>query len=226
MMAAGFLCSSVIFLLFGASFFTLVFRGLDGHVWIEEVFRHLPAGQVGFLIFLNVAIFLLAFFLDFFEIAFIVLPLIGPIARGMGVDMVWLAVVLAVNLQTSFMHPPIWHCPLQLAQRDASNRGDRQHLLGRRCRHRRYRAGNGECSEPAALSKDITAGNCHLSTSQWTAGNSRASMVVVGTRMNQSAVLDCRCPLILSSRNADDISSLPHRPDRAARPPLALPAGS
>jgi tripartite ATP-independent transporter DctM subunit len=106
MMAAGILCSSVIFLLFGASFFTLVFRGLEGHVWIEEVFRHLPAGQIGFLIILNVAIFLLAFFLDFFEIAFIVLPLIGPIARGMGVDMVWLAVVIAVNLQTSFMHPP------------------------------------------------------------------------------------------------------------------------
>ena len=106
MMAAGILCSCVIFLLFGASFFTLVFRGLDGHVWIEELFRHLPAGHTGFLIVLNVAIFLLAFFLDFFEIAFIVLPLIGPIAKARGVDMVWLAVLLAVNLQTSFMHPP------------------------------------------------------------------------------------------------------------------------
>ncbi len=106
MMAAGILCSCVIFLLFGASFFTLVFRGLDGHLWIEDLFGHLPAGQVGFLIALNIAIFLLAFFLDFFEIAFIVLPLIGPIAKAMGVDMVWLAVLLAVNLQTSFMHPP------------------------------------------------------------------------------------------------------------------------
>lgn len=106
MMAAGILCSCVIFLLFGASFFTLVFRGLDGHLWIEDLFRHLPAGQIGFLIVLNIAIFLLAFFLDFFEIAFIVLPLIGPIAKAMGVDMVWLAVLLAVNLQTSFMHPP------------------------------------------------------------------------------------------------------------------------
>jgi len=106
LMAAGILCSCVTFLLFGASFFTLVFRGFDGHVWIEELFKHLPAGQTGFLIVLNIAIFLLAFFLDFFEIAFIVLPLIGPIARAMGVDMAWLAVLLAVNLQTSFMHPP------------------------------------------------------------------------------------------------------------------------
>lgn len=106
MMAAGLLCSSVIFLLFGASFFTLVFRGLDGHLWIEELFKHLPAGQMGFLVVLNAAIFLLAFFLDFFEIAFIVLPLVAPIARSIGVDMVWLAVLLAVNLQTSFMHPP------------------------------------------------------------------------------------------------------------------------
>ena len=99
-------CSGLIFLLFGASFFTLVFRGLDGQVWIESLFAHLPAGQLGFLVFVNVAIFFLAFFLDFFEIAFIVLPLIGPVARKLGIDMTWLAVLLAVNLQTSFMHPP------------------------------------------------------------------------------------------------------------------------
>jgi tripartite ATP-independent transporter DctM subunit len=104
--AAGILCSSVIFLLLGASFFTLVFRGLDGHQWIEGLFRHVPAGQIGFLLFINAAIFILAFFLDFFEIAFIVLPLIAPIARSTGIDMVWLTVLLAVNLQTSFMHPP------------------------------------------------------------------------------------------------------------------------
>lgn len=90
----------------GASFFTLVFRGLDGQVWIESLFRHIPAGQIGFILFINVAIFFLAFFLDFFEIAFIVLPLIAPVARQLGIDMVWLTVLLAVNLQTSFMHPP------------------------------------------------------------------------------------------------------------------------
>lgn len=103
---AGVLCSCVVFLLLGASFFTLVFRGLNGHLWIEDIFQHVPAGQMGFLVAVNAAVFGLAFFLDFFEIAFIVLPLIAPIAHKSGVDMVWLAVLLAVNLQTSFMHPP------------------------------------------------------------------------------------------------------------------------
>jgi tripartite ATP-independent transporter DctM subunit len=104
--ATGILCSCVLFLLFGASFFMLVFRGLDGHLWIESLFEHLPAGQLGFLVFTNIGIFLLAFFLDFFEISFIVLPLIAPVAQKLGIDMTWLAVLIAVNLQTSFMHPP------------------------------------------------------------------------------------------------------------------------
>jgi TRAP-type mannitol/chloroaromatic compound transport system permease large subunit len=103
---AGILVSCVSFLLLGSSFFTLVFRGLNGHVWIESMFQHIPAGQVGFLIFVNLGIFFLAFFLDFFEIAFIVLPLIAPIAHKSGVDMIWLTILIAVNLQTSFMHPP------------------------------------------------------------------------------------------------------------------------
>lgn len=103
---AGILCSCVIFLLLGSSFFTLVFRGLNGHIWIESLFQHIPAGHVGFLLFINLGIFCLAFFLDFFEIAFIVLPLIAPIAHKTGIDMVWLTILLAVNLQTSFMHPP------------------------------------------------------------------------------------------------------------------------
>jgi tripartite ATP-independent transporter DctM subunit len=103
---AGILVSCVIFLLLGSSFFTLVFRGLNGHVWIESMFQHIPAGQVGFLIFVNLGIFFLAFFLDFFEIAFIVLPLIAPIAHKSGVDMIWLTILIAVNLQTSFLHPP------------------------------------------------------------------------------------------------------------------------
>lgn len=106
MVAAGVLCSGLLFLLFGASFFTLVFRGIDGQVWIESMFQHLPAGQLGFLVLINIAVFFIAFFLDFFEIAFIVLPLIAPVARKLGIDMTWLAVLLAVNLQTSFMHPP------------------------------------------------------------------------------------------------------------------------
>ncbi len=104
--STGVLCSSVIFLLLGASFFTLVFRGFDGQVWIEGLFSHLPQGQVPFLAAVALGIFLLGFFLDFFEIAFIVVPLITPVARKLGVDMVWLTVMIAVVLQTSFMHPP------------------------------------------------------------------------------------------------------------------------
>jgi len=106
METTGILCSCVLFLLFGASFFSLVLRGLDGQEWIESLFAHIPAGRLGFLIFVNVAIFFLAFFLDFFEIAFIVLPLVAPIAAKLGIDMTWFAVLIAVNLQTSFMHPP------------------------------------------------------------------------------------------------------------------------
>lgn len=106
METTGILCSCVLFLLFGASFFTLVLRGLDGQQWIESLFTHIPAGQLGFLLFVNVAVFLLAFFLDFFEIGFIVLPLVEPVAVKLGIDMTWFAVLLAVNLQTSFMHPP------------------------------------------------------------------------------------------------------------------------
>jgi tripartite ATP-independent transporter DctM subunit len=104
--STGVLCSSVIFLLLGASFFTLVFRGYDGQVWIEGIFKHLPQGQQPFLLAVVLGIFLLGFFLDFFEIAFIVVPLITPVARKLGVDMVWLTVMIAVVLQTSFMHPP------------------------------------------------------------------------------------------------------------------------
>lgn len=103
---SGVLCCGLMFLLFGASFFTLVFRGLSGHDWVEALFQQGPGGQLGFILFLNVAVFLLAFVLDFFEIAFIVLPLVAPVAHKLGVDMVWLTVLLAVNLQTSFMHPP------------------------------------------------------------------------------------------------------------------------
>ncbi len=106
MTVTGILCSGIIFLLLGASFFTLVFRGLDGQVWVESLFKNIPGGNVGFILFINVAIFFLAFFLDFFEIALIVLPLIAPVARQLNIDMVWLTVLLAVNLQTSFMHPP------------------------------------------------------------------------------------------------------------------------
>jgi tripartite ATP-independent transporter DctM subunit len=96
----------VIYILIGATVFSLVFQGVDGAIWIEHLLSHLPGGQLGFLIFTQIFIFLLAFFLDFFEIAFIVLPLLAPVAIKLGIDMVWFGVLICVNVQTSFMHPP------------------------------------------------------------------------------------------------------------------------
>ncbi len=96
----------VMFILIGATVFSLVFQGVDGSLWIEHLLSGLPGGQVGFLIFVNVFVFFLAFFLDFFEIAFIVIPLLAPVAAKLGIDLVWFGVLLCVNMQTSFMHPP------------------------------------------------------------------------------------------------------------------------
>ncbi|MBI3045623.1 MAG: TRAP transporter large permease subunit [Betaproteobacteria bacterium] len=96
----------VIFILIGATVFGLVFRGVDGDLWVEEMLTSLPGGQVGFLVAVNLFIFVLAFFLDFFEIAFIVIPLLAPVAAKLGIDLIWFGVLIGANLQTSFMHPP------------------------------------------------------------------------------------------------------------------------
>ncbi len=100
------LSSMVIFLLIGATAFSLVFRGLDGDVWIEELLTGLPGGKVGLLIVANLVIFVLGFFIDFFEIAFIILPLLVPAAKILGIDLVWFGVMIGMNLQTSFLTPP------------------------------------------------------------------------------------------------------------------------
>lgn len=100
------LTAMVVFILIGSRVFSMVFQGVDGARWVEHMLSDLPGGQVGFLIVVNVFIFFLAFFLDFFEIAFIILPMLGPVAQKMGIDMVWFGVLLCVNMQTSFMHPP------------------------------------------------------------------------------------------------------------------------
>jgi len=99
------LSSFVIFILVGATVFSLTFRGVDGDLWVEHLLTSLPGGQLGFLIVVNVMVFLLAFFLDFFELAFII-PLLGPVAEKLGIDLIWFGVLLGVNMQTSFMHPP------------------------------------------------------------------------------------------------------------------------
>jgi TRAP-type mannitol/chloroaromatic compound transport system permease large subunit len=94
------------FILIGATIFSMVFQAADGPVWVEHLMRKLPGGELGFLIFVNVLVFLLAFFLDFFELSFIVVPVLAPIAEKMGIDLIWFGVLLAVNMQTSFLHPP------------------------------------------------------------------------------------------------------------------------
>jgi tripartite ATP-independent transporter DctM subunit len=96
----------VVFILIGSRLFSLVFQGVDGAKWIEEMLTGLPGGQVGFLIVVNIFIFFLAFFLDFFEIAFIILPLLGPVAAKLDINLIWFGVLLCVNMQSSFMHPP------------------------------------------------------------------------------------------------------------------------
>jgi TRAP-type mannitol/chloroaromatic compound transport system permease large subunit len=100
------LTTFVVFILVGARVFSLTFYGVDGHKWVEHLLSDLPGGQVGFLIFVNILVFVLAFFLDFFELSFIIVPLLGPVAEKLGIDLIWFGVLLAVNMQTSFMHPP------------------------------------------------------------------------------------------------------------------------
>jgi len=100
------LTAMVVFILIGARVFSMVFQGVDGAKWVEHMLSGLPGGQTGFLIVVNIFIFFLAFFLDFFEIAFIILPMLGPVADKLGIDLIWFGVLLCVNMQTSFMHPP------------------------------------------------------------------------------------------------------------------------
>jgi len=100
------LTAMVVFILIGSRVFSQVFQGVDGAKWVEHLLTGLPGGQIGFLIVVNVFVFFLAFFLDFFEIAFIIVPMLAPVAEKMGIDLIWFGVLLCVNLQTSFMHPP------------------------------------------------------------------------------------------------------------------------
>ncbi len=96
----------VVMILIGARTFSLVFNGVGGGEWIAHLLKGLPGGQMGFLIFVNIFVFFVAFFLDFFEIAFIIIPLLAPVAEKMGIDLIWFGVLICANIQTSFMHPP------------------------------------------------------------------------------------------------------------------------
>lgn len=100
------LTTFVVFILIGARVFSLTFYGVDGHLWVEHLLGNLPGGQLGFLIVVNILVFVLAFFLDYFELSFIVVPLLGPVADKLGIDLIWFGVLLGINMQTSFLHPP------------------------------------------------------------------------------------------------------------------------
>jgi TRAP-type mannitol/chloroaromatic compound transport system permease large subunit len=110
------LASFVLFILIGSTVFSFTFNAADGHIWVEHLFKDIPGGAWGFLIVVNILVFILGCFIDFFEIAFIVIPLLAPVAEkilpglvpGMTTDqaMIWFGVIIAMNLQTSFLTPP------------------------------------------------------------------------------------------------------------------------
>ncbi len=100
------LSAFVMMILIGARVFGLTFYGVNGQVWIEELLLSLPGGEYGFLIVVTIIVFILGCFLDFFEIAFIMIPLLAPVAKTLGIDLVWFGIILGVNLQTSFLTPP------------------------------------------------------------------------------------------------------------------------
>ncbi|MBC7941858.1 MAG: TRAP transporter large permease subunit [Chitinophagaceae bacterium] len=100
------LATFVMFILIGSTVFSFTFNAADGHFWVEHLFEKLPGGQLGFLLVVNLLIFILGMFIDFFEIAFIVVPILAPVAEKMGIDLVWFGVIIAMNLQTSFLTPP------------------------------------------------------------------------------------------------------------------------
>ena len=124
------LTTFVVFILVGARIFSLTFYGVDGHRWVEHLLSDLPGGQVGFLIVVNLLVFFLAFFLDFFELCFIVVPLLGPVADKLGIDLIWFGILLAVNMQTSFMHPPFGFSLFYLRS-VAPNKPYKDHVTGK-----------------------------------------------------------------------------------------------
>jgi len=122
----------VMFILIGSTVFSFTFNAADGHIWVEHLFDKLPGGQLGFLIFVNLLVFVLGFFIDFFEIAFIVIPLLAPVAEKMGIDLVWFGIIIAMNLQTSFLTPPFGFALFYLrsvaAREDYTDRVTRQRI--------------------------------------------------------------------------------------------------
>ena len=116
----------ILFLLIGSTIFSLVFRAFDGDVLLEDFLLNLPGGKIGLLLFSGIFVFILGFFIDFFEIIFIIIPLLVPAAKILGIDLVWFAIIISMNLQTSFLTPPFGFsifflksiCPPQIKTKD------------------------------------------------------------------------------------------------------------
>ena len=130
MMTTMRITAMVVFILIGATVFSLVFQGVNGGRWIEHMLSSLPGGQIGFLIFTMVFVFFIAFFLDFFEIVLHRVPLLVPVAQALDIDPVWFGLLLCVNMQTSFMHPPFGFALFYLRAHRAEGGEDQRHLLG------------------------------------------------------------------------------------------------
>lgn len=124
------LSAFVMFIMMGARVFSLTFYGVNGQIWIEHLLVSLPGGEMGFVFFVSVLIFFLAFFLDYFELAFIIVPLLLAPAKAIGIDLVWFGVILAIVMQTSFMHPPFGFS-LHFLRSVAPRRAYVDHVTGR-----------------------------------------------------------------------------------------------
>ncbi|MCP5272486.1 MAG: TRAP transporter large permease subunit [Burkholderiaceae bacterium] len=125
------LSTFVLFILIGSTVFSFTFNAADGHIWVEHLFDKLPGGQIGFLIIVNLLVFVLGMFIDFFEIAFIVIPILAPVAEKMGIDLIWFGVILAMNMQTSFLTPPFGFALFYLRS-VAANKDYDDRITGRR----------------------------------------------------------------------------------------------
>ena len=195
----------VVFILIGSRVFSLVFQGVDGNRWIEHLLTGLPGGQIGFLLVVNAFIFVLAFFLDFFEIAFIILPLLGPVADKLGIDLIWFGVLLCVNMQTSFMHPPFGFALFYL------------------------RSIADSLFKTGALPKKVESRDIYLGAIPWVVMQLLLVLIVIFVPQTVTIFLDK--PVVLDLKKAsDDLQQmggrLPDAPDAAAPAASGAAAGA
>ena len=199
------LTAMVVFILLGARVFSLVFQGVGGGHWIEGMLTGLPGGKVGFLIFSQIFVFLIAFFLDFFEIAFIIVPLLAPAATALGIDLIWFGVLLCVNMQTSFMHPPFGFALFYL------------------------RSIADSLFKTGALPKKVESRDIYLGAIPWVVMQLLLVLIVIFVPQTVTIFLDK--PVVLDLKKAsDDLQQmggrLPDAPDAAAPAASGTAAGA